>query len=566
MFVSSRYRSFLIITLVVSLVFSVFQLTTSCTVTANKPDTTGDATTQPVAPLLNNLGSHHHEISTSSKLAQRYFDQGLILAYGFNHAEAARSFRAGAELDPNCAMCYWGLAYVLGPNINAAMEEDAVPEAWQAISKAVELSSHATAQEQDYIKALAKRYNNQVTTDRTALDLAYAQAMAELVQRYPDDLDAATLYAEALMDTTAWDYWQENGKPKPETIKILATLDSVLERNQQHPGANHFYIHAVEAQHPELGIAAAERLGDLVPRAGHLVHMPAHIYIRVGRYHDAVVANQKAIAADRDYITQCHAQGLYPLAYMPHNQHFLWYAATMSGQSEVAMTAAQQTAAMVDQKLIREPGYGTLQHFSVMPLYTLVKFGQWKEILAQPSPAEDLKYPQGVWHYARGMALAAQGKLEAANQELKALSAIASDPELESVTIWDINTTASLVQIATQVLAGEIAFQQGDYEQAIKALEAAVVLDDELNYDEPDPWYSPVRQSLGAVLLKANRPEQAEQIYRQDLATYAENGWSLQGLAQSLQAQGKIKEARAVEQRFAQAWQYADVTLSSSTF
>jgi hypothetical protein len=386
-------------------------------------------------------------------------------------------------------------------------------------------------------------------------------------RRYPDDLDAATLFAEALMDTMPWQYWTKDGEPKPETGELLATLESILERNPDHPGANHMYIHAVEASpNPDRGIASADRLRNLVPGAGHLVHMPSHIYIRVGRYHDAVLANQRAIEADQDYITQCHAQGLYPLGYMPHNHHFLLASAAIAGESELAIQAAHHTAAMADQKMMREPGYGTLQHYYSIPLYTLAKFGKWDEILAEPAPAEDLKYPTGVWHYARGLAFTAKGQPQEAAQELAQLKAIAADPSLEKVTIWDINTSSSLLNIASEVLAGELAAKQGDYENAIAYLETAVSLEDNLNYDEPPPWLSPVRESLGAVLLEAGRAAEAERVYREDLKRFPENGWSLYGLAQSLRVQGKAEEARTVQARFEKAWKYGDATLSASRF
>lgn len=517
--------------------------------------------TERTAPLLSNLGDNHHPTSTRSSLAQRYFDQGLTLAYAFNHAEAARSFREAAKIDPDCAMCNWGLAYVLGPNINAAMEDDAVSEAWEAMQTAIHNSDKATDRERAYIQALAKRYPPVPVGDRKSLDLAYANAMRNLAKRYPNDLDAATLFAEALMDTMPWDYWEDSGEPRPETVEVLTTLESVLDRNPNHAGANHLYIHAVEAQRPELGIAAADRLQNLVPGAGHLVHMPSHIYIRVGRYRDAVVANQKAVEADQDYATQCHAQGLYPIAYMPHNHHFLWYAAMMAGQKQVAVEAGDRTAMMADRELMRQPGYGTLQHFYSIPLYTLVKFEMWEEILNRSAPDADLLYPTGVWHYARGMALAATEQLTDAQQELEQLKAIAANPELELVTIWDINTTAHLLQIASEVLSGEIVARQGNTEQAITHFKTAVKLEDSLNYDEPAPWYSPVRQALGAVLLEADRPAEAEQVYQEDLQIYPNNGWSLWGLEQSLQAQGKTQAAQAVQKRFQEAWQYADVTL-----
>jgi tetratricopeptide (TPR) repeat protein len=521
---------------------------------------------QPTAPLLTGMGTHHHTIKTKSPLAQRYFDQGLVLAYGFNHAEAARSFRQAIKIDPNCAMCNWGLAYVLGPNINAKMEDDAVPESYAAMKRAVKLSSNNTASEQAYINALAKRYTDKLLEDRSELDLAYAEAMKQVTQQFPKDLDAATIYAEALMDTMPWDYWTQAGEPKPEAQKVLDTLESILEQSPDHPGANHLYIHAVEAVKPQQAISAADRLGSLVPGSGHLVHMPSHIYIRVGRYHDAAVANQKAIAVDNDYITQCHAQGIYPLAYMPHNHHFLWFAATMEGNRKLATEAAKNLAAMVDPQMMREPGMGTLQHFSIVPLFTMIRFGQWDEILATPQPETDLKYPTGVWHYARGLAFNAQGEIVKAQQELEALDLLADDPELEKVTIWDLNTTPDILRIADEVLTGEIAAQEGKNLRAIAHLRQAVNLEDALNYNEPADWSIPVRQYFGAALLKAKHYDAAEKVYREDLAIYPDNGWSLYGLSESLQAQNKDVEAKDVQQKFEFAWQYADVQLTASKF
>ncbi len=521
---------------------------------------------QPTAPLLTGMGEHHHEISTKSTQAQRYFDQGLVLAYGFNHAEAARSFREAIKLDPQCAMCNWGLAYVLGPNINAKMEDDAVPESYAAMQQAVKLADNSTKLEQAYISALATRYTDKPVEDRSALDLAYAEAMEKVAQKYPNDMDAATIYAEALMDTMPWDYWTEEQKPKPKAQKVLDTLESILEQEPDHPGANHLYIHAVEAVKPQKAIAAADRLGSLVPGSGHLVHMPSHIYIRVGRYHDAAVANEKAIAVDKDYVAQCHAQGIYPLAYMPHNHHFLWFAATMEGNSKIATEAGKNVAGMVDPQMMREPGMGTLQHFSVVPLFTMIRFGQWDRILAVPQPEADLKYPTGIWHYARGLAFNAKGKIAEARQELEALDLLAHDLELETVTIWDINTTQDILKVATEVLTGEIALQEGKYPRAIAHLRQAVRLEDALNYDEPADWSTPARQYLGAALLQAKRYSAAEKTYREDLAIYPDNGWSLYGLSKSLQAQGKDKEANNIQQQFASAWQYADVQLTASSF
>ena len=519
--------------------------------------------TERTARLFDNLGNYHHPISTNIPLAQRYFDQGLILAYGFNHAEAARSFREAARLDLNCAMCYWGVALVLGPNINAAMETDAVPEAWRALQKAIGLSRNTSEKERAYIQALAKRYSSKPVEDRAALDVAYANAMREVQQSYPDDLDAATLFAEALMDTMPWNYWTQDGEPKPETSELLATLESVLEQNPNHPGANHFYIHALENKKPDLGIAAADRLANLVPGSGHLLHMPSHIYIQVGRYHDAVVANQGAIAADEDYVTQHQVSDFYRMAYMVHNHYFLWYAAMMAGESKVAIQAAHYTAMMTDSKSMREPWGGTLQHYYSLPLYAFAKFGMWDTILAELAPDADLVYPTGVWHYARGMAFTAKGELEKAARELEQLNAIAADSAPEKAAIWEINL--KILKNASQVLAGELAAKQGNYEQAIAHLKTAVELNDDLK-GEPPLWYSPVRQSLGAVLLEAGRKAEAEQTYREDLKMYPDNGWSLRGLAQSLQAQGKTKEAQEVLERFENIWKYADVKLTASRF
>ena len=518
----------------------------------------------PQAPLFEGLDAVKHPITTTSELAQQYFNQGLALTYGFNHAEAARSYREAARQDPDCAMCYWGVAYVLGPNINAAMDDESVPEAYSAVQTALELSENASEREQAYIQALSYRYEAAAVEDRSTLDSSYAEEMGKVVQRYPDDLDAAVLYAEALMDTTPWNYWDEGGQPREATRKVLDTLESVLSRDPNHPGANHLYIHAVEAVHPEWGESAADRLGTLVPGSGHLVHMPSHIYINIGRYRDAAAANVDAIAADDEYVTQCHAQGLYPLAYMPHNEHFLWASAAMSGQSELSIRVARDLASGLNREMM--PEIGAIQHYSAIPYYALQRFGHYDEILEEPPPESGLKYPIGVWHYVRGMAFAAKGQFDGAGQELEALQALAADPEVEAATIWDLNSTARLLEIASDVLQGEIAQRQGDLDGAIGHFEAAIAVEDQLIYDEPEDWNQPVRQLLGAVLLDSDRPEEAEAVYRQDLIDHERNGWSLFGLAQSLEAQGRDSEAGLVMERFEDAWQDADVQLTASRF
>jgi len=520
-----------------------------------------------LAPLLEGMGELHHPITTKSELAQRYFNQGLTLSYAFNHKEAERSFREAARLDPNCAMAYWGAALVLGPNINAAMDPAEVPNAFAAMQKAQALAAQASEKEQAFINALAQRYVAEPVPERAAHDQAYAAAMREVAQKYPEDPDAAALFAEALMDLHPWKYWEKDGAPKPWTPEILTTLETQLARWPKHPGLNHFYIHAVEASpNPERAMPHAERLRNLVPNAGHLVHMPAHIFLRTGRYHDAVLANEAAIAADSNYITQCHAQGMYPVAYVPHNHHFLSAAATFGGNSAQALMAAHHMAMQQDSALMRQPGYGTLQHYTTIPLYAMVKFGKWEEILNTPAPAADLRYPTGVWHFARGMAFTRTKQLEQAAPELEKLAAIAADSSLRLVTIWDINTTFDLLQIAREMLSGELAAQHGNYQAAIAHLQNAVRVEDNLTYDEPPPWYTPSRHNLGAILLEAKRPAEAEQIYREDLQKYPENGWSLHGLQQSLVQQGKKEEAQAVASRFETAWKGADVQLVASRF
>jgi tetratricopeptide (TPR) repeat protein len=513
-------------------------------------------------PLYEGLDHYRYPISTKNAQVQHYFNQGLLLAYGFNHAEAARSFREAARLDPDCAMCYWGTALVLGPNINAGMEKEAVPLAWEALQTAIRLSQRPTtsAREKAMIQALAQRYTAQPVEDRTSLDRAYMKAMRQVVQRYPQDLDVATLFAEALMDTMPWDYWQADGQPKPDAVEILTVLEQVLKQNSNHPGANHLYIHAVEKVKPELAIPAADRLMTLFPNAGHLVHMPSHIYIRTGRYHDAVISNQRGIKADDAYLAQTQAQGIYPLAYRPHNHHFLWFAAMMTGQSQIALEAAEQTA-KVDPKLLGEGDLaGSLQHYSIIPLTTLVRFSQWDKILAMPAPAQP--YPQGIWHYARGKAFLGKGEVSNAQQELKQLQTIVTaNPALQDLKIWGANSTGSILEIATQVLSGELDSAQQQHDQAIAHLKTAVSLEDALLYTEPANWYQPTRQALANGLSKAGKLIEAEQVYRADLKIYPENGWSLYGLAQSLQAQGKTQEAQSTQTQFRSAWQFADVSL-----
>lgn len=515
----------------------------------------------PVA-LFDNLGNHHHPISTSSEEAQRYFDQGLIFTYGFNHAEAVRSFREAARHDPDCAMCYWGVALALGPNINAPMFDEAVPEAYEALQKALELAPGASGVEQAYIEALSTRYVAEPVADRSHLDRAYADAMRELSRRYPDDLDAATLFAESLMDLIPWNYWTESGEPKPETAEFIPVLESVLERDPYHPAANHYYVHAVEASlAPERAEAAADRLTEMAIGIGHMIHMPAHLYARVGRWHDASVANELAIAADEAYIEAYNAQGFYPALYYPHNIHFLWFASSMEGRSQVALEAARNLVAAVPRELIQ--AIPDLQAFLPVPLFALVQFERWDEILAEPAPPGEFLYEEAMWHYARGRAFAAQGQLDEAAQEAAALNRLATSDEGQALAM---PYGPSLLTLADTILVAELAGLRGEDDEMIRFLETAVAMQDALPYFEPPYWYYSVRHTLGAALLKLNRPAEAEAVYREDLARNRGNGWALFGLAESLRAQGKIEEAAEVERRFAEAWEHADMTLTSSSY
>lgn len=514
-----------------------------------------------LAPLLEGLGSHTFPVTTDSPRAQLFINQGVNLAFAFNHAEAGRAFREAARLDPECAMAYWGQALVLGPNINAPMAPDVEAKAYQLAQKAVALADDTSEREQAYIHALANRYTGD-SADRAAADLAYEKAMHEVMLRFPDDLDVATLWAEAKMDLQPWNYWMPDGTPYAGTQEVIEVLESALARNPSHPLALHLYIHAVEGTNTaERAEPAADRLAFLMPGAGHLVHMPAHIYQRVGRYADAAAANVRAIAADESYISQCRAQGLYPMGYYPHNIHFLWFAATAQGRSEVAIDAARKTAAQVsDETLAAMPMLGA---FRVVPYYALTRFGKWDAMLAEPAPPADNRFVSGIWHYARGLAMVAKGRFDDAEAELAVVAEIAADPRLD-YTLFSPNTAAQIFSIAPRVLAGKLAAARGDYDKAIAQLARAVRLNDSLTYTEPAEWHFPPRLALAAVLLEADRPREAETVYWENLRHHPDNGWALHGLHQTLLAQGKTDEAGIVQQRFETAWAQADVELSAS--
>ena len=518
------------------------------------------------AHLMEGFDLHSHPITTSSKETQRFFDQGMTLAFGFNHGESEAFFRHAAELDPQCAMCYWGIAYSLGPNINKPYDPANQPEIRKAMDRALELAPKASDREQALIEALAERYGTDPAADRVPFDKAYAAAMRRVSLRFPTDNDAATLFAEAVMDTMPWDYWTPENGPRPGTQEFIDALTRVLKRDPEHVGAAHFLIHAVEKTKPELGLPAANELAALPAGApGHLIHMASHIYIRVGRYDDAVRSNQRAIEADDAYAAEHGAPGFYSAVYMPHNHHMLWAAATLDGRSATALETARRLGDGV-KDAIRDPVMGVgAQHFWLTPLYAAVRFGKWDELLAWPEPDADLPYPRAAWNYARGMALVRTGKVDQAQPHADALRQAVGSGALDAL-VYNFNSTAKLMAIASAVLDGEIKAAKGDAKGAVASLEKAVELEDSLVYDEPPAWHVPARHNLGAVLLEAGRAADAEQVYRADLDVYPWNGWSLYGLAKSLEAQGKAKDAAEARNRLAKAWDQGDFELSASRF
>lgn len=519
------------------------------------------------APMLKGLKGIKFKISTLNKEAQEYFNQGMMLAYGFNHAEAARSFYEAMRLDSACAMAYWGFAYVLGPNYNGGMEEDNFQRAYDAVIKAHYLSSNCTPKEKALIIALTSRYVAQPPADRKSLDKAYSLAMKKVYHQYPSDPDVGALYAESLMNLHPWDLYQKKTKvAQPWTPELITVLEHLIKINPKHPGAHHFYIHAMEASSvPEKALVSAKLLDTLVPGAGHLIHMPSHIYINTGDYHLATLSNINAVKTDSIYTTACHAQGVYPLAYYPHNFHFLAATATLEGNSSLAWKSAMQVQKHTAKDIMREPGWGTLQHYYTIPYYVAIKLNMWNTILSLPIPPKDLIYPKAIWHYARGMAYLGKKDILNAKKEMKILSVLSADTTLQSLTVWDINTTADLVKIASKVLYAGIAMKQKQTDKAISSLKEAIVLEDNLNYNEPPDWFFSVRHHLGAVLLYTGKYTEAEKVYLEDLQTWKKNGWALTGLYQSLLQQNKNNEAKKIKTALDKAWKYADFKLTSSS-
>ena len=522
-----------------------------------------DRATQMAEPrppvLLAGLPATTHPITTRRPEAQRYVDQGLMLVYGFNHEAAIRSFEEALRLDPDCAMCLWGVAYALGPNINRLMGPEASVRAQQKVEAALVASAQASDRERAYIEALATRYADPPPNDRTALNLAFSQSMRRVVQADPGDVDAATIFAESLMDLYPWNYWTAAGEPRAYTMEVLEVLESVMEQAPDHVGANHLYIHAVEEFFPEKGVAAADRLNGLAPDSGHLVHMPSHIYWRVGRYEEAAEINQRAAQADERYFAWCGPDAFYRAAYYPHNVHFLWAAASAEGRSELAIMTSRKLAAETRDGLDEMP---FTQEFVATPMLTLARFGEWDAVLAEAIPDEAHVYLVGISAYVRGLAQTRKGRLDEALASLKQVSAQIRRDEAESLILAGGTSSArALLEIAHAHLEGEIAAAKGDYASAVAALEIASSRHAALAYMEPPPWYASPRLALGSRLLDMGRPAAASEVFRADLDDYPKNGWALFGLSRSLAGEGKAAEAEWARVGYENAWARADEPL-----
>jgi len=510
-------------------------------------------------PLFDGYGDLRHPVTSHSgtSLAQQFFNQGLTFIYAFNSDEAEASFKQAAQYDPTMAMAYWGIALALGPNINAPPDTNRGQEAYAAIVKAKSLEASVTPPEREYIEALAKRYPPDGKTD-DAHQLAYANAMREVARNNPNDPDAGTLFAEAMMDLHPWQLWTLDGKPVDGTPEIVATLEGVLGKYPNHIGANHYYIHAVEASpDPGRALPSAQRLPKLAPAAGHLVHMPSHIHFRIGDYNASANANLAAIKADKVYLRERNPKGMYPMMYVPHNIQFLWASYMMEGNSRGAFKASRELDAAVPLDMIRQ--MPSMESVSTTRYFTEARFGNWDAILKEPAPPADLTYTSAIRHYARGLAFAAKNRPDDALNERKALDEIAAATPADRLV--GFNPAKKLLAIASATLAGEIDSARGHHDDAIKHLQEAVAIQDSLNYDEPPDWYYPMRETLGMELLADGKNAEAEQVFRDDLKQYPENGWSLGGLALCLRARNASDEAATVDARLKKAWAHADVAL-----
>ncbi|MBL8878766.1 MAG: tetratricopeptide repeat protein [Phycisphaerales bacterium] len=513
-------------------------------------------------PLYEGMGSHHRAIATRSAMAQRYFDQGLVWMYAFNHDEAIRAFEEALRLDPQCAMAAWGVAVCLGPHINnPILPPDRAAEAWQAVRRAGGLRRFARPAEQMLIDAVAQRYADPPPQDRSPLDKAYATAMREVWRKNPDDADIATLYAESLMDLQPWDLWTHDGKPKGATEEIVAVIERALEMNPNHPGALHLYIHAVEASYsPGRAAEAADRLRNLVPAAGHLVHMPSHIDVRIGRWRQAAEANERAIVADEKYRKIAPNQGFYRV-YMAHNRHFLAFTGMMEGRSAAAIKAAREMLGSVPAEFVQQNA-ALVDPYTPIAIEALMRFGKWDDLLKEPAPPEILPITTAFWRFARAVSHAAKGDVAAAEREQAEFRAAVK--RVPDGAMMAINPAEKVLRIADHMLEGEIAFRRGEIDKAVGQLRDAVAIEDDLQYMEPPDWVQPVRHTLGAVLVSADRFAEAEQVYREDLKRWPNNGWSLLGMSKSLAGQGKQAESAEAKRQFDVSWQRSDQSIGTS--
>jgi tetratricopeptide (TPR) repeat protein len=503
--------------------------------------------------LMRGLGNSTFKVTTSSKLAQQFFDQGYRLAWGFNHDEARRAFRKAQALDPQCAMCFWGEAWVLGPNINSPMDPKAYPSAATAMQSARALASRATPHEQALIDALARRYQPEAPADRAPLDKAYADAMRSVASRFPKDTGIATLYADALMNVAPWDYWEPGGrKLRPAVADLVPTLERVLEHDPNHAGAIHLYIHAVEASdNPQRAEQHADRLAKLTPNAGHLVHMPSHIYFVLGRYKDSLAANVRAVQVDEAYIQAHKPSGVYPLGYYPHNVHFVMVSAQMGGDGKTVLAAADKLARLIPAEVAAEALM--LQPIKAAPYFAHAQFAAADTILKLPEPEKNLPYSEAAWRYARGVAHAQRNDVQSAARELAEIERIIKSTDYKPFDAWKI-PAQDVMQIAAHVLRARMAQAAKDHDTTVRELEAAIKLQDALPYMEPAYWYYPVRQTLGAVLLTKGDNGAAREAFGESLARTPNNAWALYGLQQAYAREGKKREAKAVEARFRAAW------------
>ena len=514
------------------------------------------------ASLMPGFSNHHHPVKTGNPEAQRFFDQGIALVYAFNHEEAARAFRRAAALDPQMAMAHWGIALAVGPNYNEpAIDLDRMKAAVDAMEKAAQLAANGPEQEKAYIAALTKRFTRDPNPDGKRLGRAYADAMGEVYRRFPDDLDAATLYADSLMNLNPWQLWAKDGKAAPGTEEIVSILEATLKRDPDHLGANHLYIHAVEAsRQPERALPSAARLGRLAPAAGHLVHMPGHIYLRTGDYDESAKSNEAAVDADRRYIEQTGVRGMYTAMYYSHNIHFLVESYGRMGNYQQALGAAKRLGDHVRGYVKEMP---MVEGFLPSPYFTMLRFARWDEILQTPDPGKEHLLTNTLWHFARGVALAGNRKIEAAEKERTVFLTTAKN--LPGETPFGLNSAGSVLLIAEHVLAARLAWARGEKPVAIDEWKKAVRAQDALNYDEPPGWYYPVRESLGAALLLGGQAAEAEDVFRADLRDNPRNGRSLFGLLESLKAQRK-EGAPLVEREFERAWKNADTKLKIEDF